>query len=1188
MEFDMQTPQTRRTGQLPRPPSPLFSHLAAVGLAAAAVVCWAVETRADEPADKTLYVVAVSHLDTQWWWTIQETIESCIPATFAQTFEQFEKYPDYHFSWEGAFRYMLLREYYPTMYEKLKGYVADGRWSPAGSTMEGGDVNIPSPESLVRQFLYGNSFFEKEFGKTSVDVFLPDCFGFGYALPSVAAHCGIKGFSTQKLTWGSAIELPFSIGNWEGPDGNSLIAVLKPGSYIGTIDHDLSHDEELLAKCEAQFDDSGQRLGYHYFGTGDQGGAAPEKSVEWLQKSIEGDGPVHVVSTSSDQLYRDLTPEQVDSLPGYKGELLLTTHGSGAYTSEAAMKRFNRKNELLGDAAERASVAADWLGGAPYPLEKLTDAWIRFIIKQFHDDLTGTGIPEIYVFSWNDEVIALNRFASALTDAVGAVARALDTEAEGRPLVVFNPLSADREDIVEATVRYPGEPPAAVRVYGPDGTEVPSQVTAVHDDSLEVVFLAKVPAVGFAMFDVRKSDESCSLDTGVSITENSLENEQYRVEIDENGDVSSVHDKVAARDLLAGAARLALFDDNSAVWPGWEIIWSDVEAGPRDHVGGPAQAKVVEAGPARVTLEITRTAADSTYVQRIRLAAGSGGERVEFDTEIEWKSLATFLKAEFPLAVSSEHATYDLGLGTISRGNNTPKLYEVPAQQWADITAADGEYGVSILNDCKYGWDKPEDDTLRLTLLHTPIALPIAIFYGHDVQDIGPHRLLYALYGHKGDWRNGSAWHAARLNQPLLAFQTASHPGELGKEFSFVAVSRAEVMVKALKKAEEGDEYVVRVQELNGQPVSDAHLSLGTGLASAREVNGSEQEVGPAAVVDGELVFDMGPYQVRTFAVVPSESPLDLPPPESYPASLPFDADVASPDSDRADGAFGKAFDGPVCSYAAELFPGKLTNDGIRYEMGGVGPGEANAVACRGQAIPIPGTGIDRAYVLAAAEGEENGRFAIGELSVEIMVQDFSGWIGQWVSRVADGKRLTEIDTFLPAFVKLDSVAWYGTHRHRKSGDGPYMFTYIYRYVLPVPPGADELVLPDNPAIRVFAVSFAGNTNSDTTAAGILYDGFEPTHEPIYWSLYEPQPENPDGSETLPDGMPDSVAGPNPDSGSGTAGESGGSCSAGTGGGGRAAGLWLLLFGLALLAFSRLSGRNAQDPRSNSHHLQPV
>jgi len=301
-----------------------------------------VETRADEPADKTLYVVAVSHLDTQWWWTIQETIESCIPATFAQTFEQFEKYPDYHFSWEGAFRYMLLREYYPTMYEKLKGYVADGRWSPAGSTMEGGDVNIPSPESLVRQFLYGNSFFEKEFGKTSVDVFLPDCFGFGYALPSVAAHCGIKGFSTQKLTWGSAIELPFSIGNWEGPDGNSLIAVLKPGSYIGTIDHDLSHDEELLAKCEAQFDDSGQRLGYHYFGTGDQGGAAPEKSVEWLQKSIEGDGPVHVVSTSSDQLYRDLTPEQVDSLPGYKGELLLTTHGSGAYTSEAAMKRFNR------------------------------------------------------------------------------------------------------------------------------------------------------------------------------------------------------------------------------------------------------------------------------------------------------------------------------------------------------------------------------------------------------------------------------------------------------------------------------------------------------------------------------------------------------------------------------------------------------------------------------------------------------------------------------------------------------------------------------------------------------------------------------------------------------------------------------------------------------------------------------
>lgn len=439
----------------------------AAGLVAVAVLLTVGVGNAEER--KKLYVVAVSHLDTQWWWDIQKTIEDLIPATFAETFAQFEKYPDYNFSREGAFRYMLLREYYPDLYDELKGWVAQGRWAPAGSALEGGDVNIPSPESLVRQFLYGSCFFRKEFGVTGLDVFLPDCFGFGYALPSVAAHCGLKGFSTQKLAWGSAYGVPFDIGVWEGPDGGSVIAVLQAGNYIGQIKWDLSEHVQWVEECEAWFPDEGLKIGYHYFGIGDQGGPAPEESVEMLQESILGDRPVEVVSAFSDQLFLDLTPEQVSQLPRYEGELVLTTHGTGAYTSQAAMKRLNRRNELLGSAAEQAAVVGDWLGGSPYPADKLTDAWIRFLVHQFHDDITGTGIPEIYVYSWNDEFVALNRFSAVLTESAGAVARGLDTEVEGVPLVVYNPLAFQRQDVVEAVVRFPGPAPEYVRVFGPEG-----------------------------------------------------------------------------------------------------------------------------------------------------------------------------------------------------------------------------------------------------------------------------------------------------------------------------------------------------------------------------------------------------------------------------------------------------------------------------------------------------------------------------------------------------------------------------------------------------------------------------------------------------------------------------------------------------------------------------------------------
>jgi alpha-mannosidase len=1051
--------------------------------------------------------VATAHLDTQWLWTIQDTINEHVPKTLRDNFALFEKFPDYVFSFEGAFRYMLAKEYYPDEYVKLRRYIASGRWRVCGSMVDSCDVNIPSPQSLIRQILYGNGFFRDEFGRTSCDIFLPDCFGFGYALPAVASHCGLEGFSTQKLTWGSSVGVPFDIGLWEGVDHSTVIAAFDPGDYVGNIREDLGESEKWLERINRLGRQTGAYVGYKYFGVGDTGGAPDAGSVDWLEKAIHGAGPIHVLSAPADRLYQDLTPPQIDKLSRYKGELLMTRHGTGCYTSQAAMKRWNRKNELLADAAERAAVAADWLGGSVYPHRKLTDAWTRFLWHQFHDDLTGTSLPQAYTFSWNDEVVAANQFAAVLTDAVEAISRALDTNGPGLPLVVFNPLSIEREDVVQATVRFSGATPKAVRVFNEAGQEVPSQLAASLGGEADVVFLAKVPSVGLAVYHVRPADAPCDMPTGLKAAASSLENRRYRLTVDENGDVSSVFDKDAGKEVLAHPARLQLLEDTPDRWPEWEIWYDDLSAKPRSHVGGPARIRVVESGPARVALEVNREASGgqseiSNLKSQIRLSAGGAGDRVEFDTVVDWRSPQTLLKAAFPLAVSNEKATYDLGLGTIQRGNNNEKLYEVPAQQWADVTSADGQYGVAILNDCKYGWDKPDDNMLRLTLIHCP----------NNIQkDIGWHKFLYAICAHKGDWRDAAvSWQAARLNQPLIAFQSPPHDGPLGKRFSLLHVTPpAAVAVTTLKKAEprdrkesrnqtesgdrspstnraeSGNEIVLRVQELSGQRVEDVRVSFVVPIDSAHEVNGVEDPVDGKLTVDhGNLVFDMEPYRPRAFAVKLAAPPTRLAPPVAQPVTLPFDTDVVSLDSDRGDGAF----DSQGHSLPGELLPSTVVSEGITLQIGPTGAARKNAVACRGQRIDLPPGGRRRLYLLAAsADGDTNGVFKVGDQSVELSVQSYTGFVGQSQSLVVNGQ-LVDASQMTEPFVKTDTIAWLGTHRHRAAGNEPYVFTYLFKYALDVPASAARITLPDNPSIRILAMTLADDPAELIRPASALYD----------------------------------------------------------------------------------------------------
>ena len=710
----------------------------------------------DLSKDKTLYLVGYSHLDTQWRWDYTTTIDQYIKATLNDNFALLEKYPEYKFNFTGSARYAMMKEYYPEKYAKLKEYVSQDRWLISGSSVDEGDVLVPSAESIIRQILYGNDFFRSEFGKESNDYMLPDCFGFPASLPTILSHCGIKGFSTQKLTWRSAVGIPFNVGVWEGPDGSSIIAALNPGAYIGHVNNRLDLDDYWVNRVKENGQKYGVYADYHYYGTGDMGGAPQEEDVVNAIKSINNpDGKINVVLASSQQMFNDISQEQKNNLPRYKGDMLLTKHSAGVLTSQAYMKRWNTKNELLADAAERAAVCADWLGGAKYPQEKINRSWLRVLQNQFHDILPGTSIPKAYEYSWNDEIIALNGFAAVLEDSAGAVSRALDTRTKGKAVMVYNPLAVVREDLVEAQIDF-GRKVPAVQVFGPDGNEVPSQILSANADSVKLLFLAKLPHVGFAVFDVRPSDTGFKLNARIAIQKDSIENEFYKLTLNKNGDVASILDKKNQnKELLSAPCRLEFVAHNPERAPAWDMDYKDQIKPPYAYVEGPAEISIVENGPVRAALEIKRKAQNSVFVQKISLSAGDSGKRIEFSNAIDWQSKGCALKVAFPLAISNSKATYNWGVGTIERGNNDPNKYEVPSHEWFDLTDTSGKSGVTVLQHCKFGSDKPSDNTLRLTLLYTPGVRESFIDQG--TQDWGRHDILYGIYAHQGDWRQGGS-----------------------------------------------------------------------------------------------------------------------------------------------------------------------------------------------------------------------------------------------------------------------------------------------------------------------------------------------------------------------------------------------------------------------------------------------
>lgn len=1031
--------------------------------------CLSAQTAGQDKKAKA-YMVADAHLDTQWNWDIQTTINEYVWNTLNQNLFLLKRYPDYVFNFEGGVKYAWMKEYFPAQYEEMKEYIKNGRWHISGSSWDATDVLVPSTESFIRNVMLGQEYYRKEFGVESTDIFLPDCFGFGWTLPTIASHCGLIGFSSQKLDWRShpfygESKHPFMIGMWQGVDGSSIM--LAHGYDYGRRwrDEDLSHSKHLL--------DISQRnpfnIAYRYYGTGDTGGSPNLASVRSVEKGIKGDGPVEVISATSDQMFKDFMPyKNHPELPVFNGELLMDVHGTGCYTSQAAMKMYNRQNEVLANAAENSAVAADWLGTASYPMNTLTDAWRRFIMHQFHDDLTGTSIPRAYEFSWNDELISLNQFASVLTNSVGAVANQMDTRVKGTPVVLYNAHAFPVTDLAEVVLNVT-KAPKGFTVYDDKGKKVPAQLLSYEDGKAHLLIAATVPATGYAVYDVREGGSSAR---AVSAETNVLENSVYKLVFDNKGDITSLFDKKNNKELVkeGKAIRLALFTENKSYnWPAWEILKETID---REPVSITDDVKIsqVEDGDLRKAICVEKRHGQSVFKQYIRLYEGSRADRIDFYNEIDWQSTNALLKAEFPLSISNPEATYDLGIGSVKRGNNTTTAYEVYAQYWADLTDKSNSYGVSILNDSKYGWDKPNDNTIRLTLLHTPETKGNYAY--QDKQDFGYHTFTYSLLPHSGAFEKAKTVVSAdQLNQPIMAFAAGKHPGRLGKSFSFVNSDNTSVAVRTLKKAQSSDELVIRVYETGGVKEQTAEIAFAGTILSANEADGTEKTIGKALFNGNKLQVAIRPNSVKTFKV--KLKPSDAPAGKLQYASLPlnYDRKCVSWNEFRREADFASGY-----SYAAELLPDSLVASSIPFRFGE--KEAANGLTCKGDTIQLPaGSEYNRIYFLAASrEGDCEGTFRTGKTEQTVLVPEYTGFIGQW-------GHLGHTEGFL----KDAEIAYVGTHRHAPGGDEAYEYTYMFKFGLDIPKGATSLILPDNKQIVLFAATLVKEDQPQVTPASNLY-----------------------------------------------------------------------------------------------------
>ncbi len=807
-----------------------------------------------EIKQRNFNIVGHAHLDMAWLWTVDETWEVA-ERTFRSVINLQQEFNDLTFCHTTPVLYEWIENHRPDLFKQIQASYKAGTWEILGGMWVEPEVNLVSGESIVRQLLYGQNYIKEKFGRITEVAWLPDSFGFCLQLPQIFKQSGINYFVTGKLHWNSTVEFPYGVFWWRSLDGTELLTVMSPPNVEGVMTTHPITMTNYSVKWEQQ---TGLKEILWIPGVGDHGGGPTRDMIEvsqrWQKSPFFPKVDFLTAKSYLDKVH-NIIKKGLD-IPVWDDELYLDLH-RGYYTSHADQKYYNRRSEELLYEAELWSSLAAIIEGKTIDNEVKNNielAWKKVLFNQFHDILPGTAITDVFVQAnkeWEEvQTIGNSILNAALEKITHYVKIPANSAIEAKTVIIFNSLNWQRSEIVEVDNIN-----NSCEVYDLEGNQVISQVS--HDNKL--LFIAElIPSMGYRIFWIVPCKSKKKEQTILYQNKTILENKYLKVIInDKTGNIDSIYDKMNDIEILKEQGnQLQSFQDQGQYWDAWNI-----DPNYNNYPLPDTELKFIETletGPLRWKLRVNRKLGNSDFTQDYILEKNSAILKIK--TQVNWQETYVLVKAVFPFNLTADYTSYEIPFGTIQRTNFPQTAYEkakweVPALRWADLTDNSKNYGVSLLNDCKYGYDS-HSDRLRLTLLKSPR-------WPDPTCDIGSHEFTYAIYPHQGSWQEAKTVQKAReLNIPLQVIipnNKINNQGTLPPIFSGLTIEADNLIVSALKPAEEGNNnYILRCYECEGKPAtieikSDLNLTLGQGVNLLEEKNNDDHKIQPWKIASFEV-----------------------------------------------------------------------------------------------------------------------------------------------------------------------------------------------------------------------------------------------------------------------------------------------------------------------------------------------
>lgn len=744
-----------------------------------------------------------THIDVAWLWRLKHTREKCA-RSFSTVLRLMERYPEYIFLQTQPQLYEYVKNDYPELYEAIKQKVKDGNWEVDGGMWLEADCNIPSGESLVRQILVGSRFIKEEFNKDVEYLWLPDVFGYSWALPQILKKSGIDMFMTTKISWNQYNRMPHDTFKWRGIDGSEILTHFittpepwsQPGSWFYTYNGRLT-PKTVKGVWDAYTDKGITNDLLVSYGFGDGGGGVNREMLEYRKRLDKMPGLPNVKTGKASEYFRGLK-EKVEKTEEYvhtwDGELYLEYH-RGTYTSQAYTKMMNRKLELLYRETEWLSTVAcltnnDW---SLYANNEITKGWKTILRNQFHDIIPGSSITEVYEDAKQEyeeaEDIALD-IQNKLEE--------IYINKDEHTWTIVNNSNWDRNESINIKCDEDGS------FYDEDGNKLKYQ----RNKDEYTVEIKNIPALGYKRIILKIDDVQDDNNSVFEYCDGKISTPKYNIEWNEYGQLTSIYDKENKREVLAKGERgnvLQMFEDKPMAHEAWDIDIFYQEK--MREVKDLQSVELIEDGNIKAVIRFKYKYMNTTISQDMIVYANSN--RIDFKTNVDWREKKQLLKVAFVVDIRSTMATYDVQFGNVKRPThwNTSwdrARFESVAQQWVDLS--ERNYGVSLLNNCKYGHDI-KDNVMRLTLLKSAT-------HPDPVQDQGEQNFTYSLLPHSGDFIDGNTVkHAYELNQPLRAIKGMLKSEVKKQLFKF---NDTNILVDAIKKAEDEDMIIIRFHDYSG------------------------------------------------------------------------------------------------------------------------------------------------------------------------------------------------------------------------------------------------------------------------------------------------------------------------------------------------------------------------------------